>query len=243
MNLNRMHFQNCINFTKMKLSGVKIGTFLIAVTVMFSTIVFSTSACKKKKVMLKISGHVYDSDLNQNVAGANVILSGNGLEGGVYSPGFKTINTTVTDANGYYEFSFEKDQSDTYRVFLSKNQYFSITEEFSSSRFDSSVEIALDLELRPAGYVKIHLKNEYPSDDDDQIIFSFTNTAETCLECCNGTPRTGNGPAFDTTFTCMFYGNNKIHFMRSVTKDQHTNVYADSLYCPAFATETYEILY
>lgn len=200
-------------------------------------------SCKKKETELTISGTVYDPDLQQYVSSATVVLSGNGMQSGVYVPSFTQIATTTTDATGKFSFAFVREKADNYRLVVKKDMYFEKTIEFSASVFDQSPDYVEEVELRPSGFVQIHLKNAYPSDNDDLVVFYFTNCVEDCIDCCLNTPRNGYGPAFDTTFTCRFYGNKKINFLWSVTKDQQTDVYTDSLYCPAFDTQYYEILY
>jgi hypothetical protein len=200
-------------------------------------------SCRKRETDVNISGRVYDPDLQQYIASATVILSGNGLQSGVYVPGFSHIATTTTDASGNFSFTFVRDKADMYRLVFKKDMYFEKTIEFSAAVFDSSSEHLENVQLRPSGLIQVHLKNAYPSDDDDLVVFYFTNCVEECIDCCLNTPRNGYGPAFDTTFTCRFYGNKKINFLRSVTKDQQTNVFADSLFCPAFDTQVHEILY
>jgi len=200
-------------------------------------------SCKKKDTEVSISGRVYDPDLKEYVASATVVLSGNGLQAGVYVPGFARIATTTTDASGNFSFPLTRDKVDKYRLQINKDMYFENTIEFSATVFDNSTKYEKEVSLRPSGFVQIHLKNAYPSDDDDFVVFYFTNCAEDCIDCCVKTPRNGYGPAFDTTFTCRFYGNRKINFLRSVTKDLHTNVFADSLFCKAFETQYYEVLY
>jgi hypothetical protein len=205
--------------------------------------VFVLTSCKKNKDEIEISGRVFDSSNNQYLADAKVKLGGNGVQSGVYTPGFTDIASVQTDANGNFSFTVKKDKSDSFRLTVSKDQYFPQVFEFSSAVFSQSSTFTKDIEMPATGTLQVRIRNAYPDDYDDKIVFYFSNSDLVCLECCTNTHRTGNGPTFDTTITCKFYGNSNIVLLRSVTKNQQTNVYFDSLYCPSFSTAEYEILY
>jgi len=216
--------------------------FITFIFYMFAGLMLLTS-CKKDKNEIIISGKILDSGFGNYLVGATVKLSGNGIQNGIYSPDFVELETITTDAGGNFSFTRTKDRSDSFRITVTKNEYFSEVHEFSSTVFSASSEYVKEIQIKPSGYLQIHFYNAYPSDDDDQVVFYFSNAGQNCPDCCTNTPHTGYGPAFDTTFTCRFYGNQKICFLRSVTKNQHTNVYLDSLFCPAFETTTYQIPY
>lgn len=201
------------------------------------------SACNKDKDEITISGRVFDSGMGEYLSGATVKLSGNGIQAGIYTPEFVELETVTTDAGGNFSFVRKKDRSDSFRITAVKNQYFSEVHEFSSSVFSSSQSYSKEIQLAPEGFIEIHLFNAYPSDEDDKVVFYFTNSGLNCPDCCTNAPHNGIGPAFDTTFTCRFYGNKKIVFMRSVTKNQYTELFFDSLYCPVFTTAQYSIPY
>lgn len=205
--------------------------------------VFVLNGCKKNDDEITISGRIYDNGFGQYLQGVTVRLSGNGVQNGVYSPEFITLETVTSDASGNFSFTRKKDKTDSFRITVTKDQYFTTTHEFSSSVFSSADTYSKEIQVDPQGYLTIRLHNAFPSDNDDQVVFYFTNSGLDCYDCCTNIPHTGTGPAFDTTFTCCFYGNRNIAFMRSVTKDQQTNLYIDTLFCPAFTTTTYDIPY
>jgi hypothetical protein len=212
----------------------------------FFLIIFSSfllSACNKKKDEITISGRIFDDSSGQFVSGATVRLSGNGVQSGVYSPDFVHIDTKTTDNDGVFSFTLKKDRSDGFRIAVTKDMYFQEVHEFSSAVFYDADEYDKQIHLKPAGFIQLRVRNAFPDDWDDKIVFYFSNSDLNCSDCCTNTPHTGNGPTFDSTFTCRFYGDTKIVFLRSVTKNQQTNVYFDSLFCPVFSTASYEITY
>jgi len=201
------------------------------------------SSCKKNKDEITITGRVFDQGFGNYLEGATVKLSGNGIQNGIYTPDYVQLESVTTDASGNFKFTRKKDRTDSFRITVVKSDYFSEEHIFSSNVFNSSNEYNQEISVKPAGLVQVHLYNAYPSDENDKVVFYFSNSNLSCFDCCTNIPSTGNGPAFDTTFTCKFLGNKNICFLRSVTKDQHTNVYLDSLFCPAFQTTTYHIAY
>jgi len=204
---------------------------------------FFLVACNKNKDEITISGRIFDAKSGQFLSGATVRLSGNGVQSGVYSPDFVHIDTKTTDSDGGFTFTLKKDRSDSFRIAVSKDMYFQEVVEFSSAVFYDADQYDKEILLKPAGFIELRVRNAFPDDWDDKIVFYFSNSDLNCSDCCTNTPHTGNGPMFDSTFICRFYGDNKIVFLRSVTKNQQTNVYFDSLYCPMFTTASYEITY
>ena len=204
---------------------------------------FLFTACNKNKDEITISGRIFDPDLNKYVSGAVVKLSGNGIQSGVYTPGYSEIERMTTSEDGSFSFTLKKSTHDGFRLTVTKDNYFTQTHDFSASVFYEASEYEKEVLFRPSGTLEIHLYNAYPSDEDDKVVFYFSNADLTCSGCCINSPLTGNGPAFDTTFSCKFYGNQNVLFLRSVTKNQHTNLFFDSLFCPAFSTATYHIEY
>ncbi len=205
---------------------------------------FFFSSCKKKENKITISGTIYEEVSNQRISGAKVKLSGTGIVLGVYSSVFVDIETVLSDAGGNFSFSLEKEPTDIYKITVTKQQYFTEKQEISSSVFATTNHYSRDIKIKPEGYIKIHLYNSYPFDDNDTIIYYFTNThGIECFDCCTNATHIGLGPYYDTIFNCKFYGNQHIFFIRTVIKNKVSNTYIDSLYCQPFDTVFYAFPY
>lgn len=209
---------------------------------LFLIVLVLFTSCKKTDY-IKINGYVFDKSDQSDIDKANVTLFAKGIASGVYSSGFRQIAKTTSNPDGYYEMNIPKEKSDSYKLIAHKDDYFSKQIEFSANVFDNQSFYEQNLELYSSGYIQLRLINKYPYDENDLIVFYFTNADEVCADCCSKTPYQGIGEMFDTTIVCKFYGNMNIHFVRNVKKDKQTNIYTDSLYCPAFSLAEYTIEY
>lgn len=209
--------------------------FIFSITVLLS--------CKKKETELKLFGTVYDSSQSSALSGVKVVLSGKSLTGGVFNPFYNDVGYATTDEKGNFEISFKNERSDSYRISVLKENYFSQIIEISGKEFESKPSYEKNFSIKPAGYITLRVKNIFPDSYSDQIIFYFSNANEFCEDCCSNLPYTGIGPLYDTTFTCKFYGNEIARIFYSVTKDNKTFVYNDTIWCPAFTTVNHTIEY
>lgn len=216
------------------------GIFSIFVFIILLSLSYS---CKKKETELKIYGKVYESNQSSPLNNVKIVLSGKSLTSGVYNPFYNDIASATTDVNGNFEIKFKNQRSESYRVSILKENYFSKLIEFSGKEFEVKPEFEKNFNLIPVGFINLRVKNVFPDSFDDKIIFYFSNSNEICEDCCSNIPYTGIGPLFDTTFTCKFYGNETARIFYSVTKDNKTFVYNDTVWCPAFTTVSHTIEY
>lgn len=211
------------------------------VACLFSLTTFSS--CKKNDAELKIFGTIYDVKQNNPMSGVKIILSGKSISGGVYTPFYKDIGSFTTDANGKFEFKFKNEKSESYRISVIKENYFSQLIEISGKELEVKPSYEKNFNLRSAGYIQLNVKNIYPDSETDEIIYYFSNASEDCEDCCSNVPYKGKGPLYDTTFTCKFFGDEYARIFYSVTKDNKTFVYFDSIWCSAFNTVNHNIQY
>lgn len=211
--------------------------FSIGIIVCFS------ASCNKNERELKFYGSVFDSNQNKPMEGARIVLSGKNVEGGVYSPHFQEIASTTSDANGKFELTFEKKRTDSYKIYIFKNNYFSFEDIIPGSYFEAETSYEQNVILHPIGFITLNIKNQFPNSENDKIIFSFTNSVENCFDCCKNIEFEGLGTTFDTTFTCKFRGNKYAKIFYNVTKNNSTFVYVDSIFVEPFGTVTYNINY
>jgi hypothetical protein len=209
----------------------------------FLIIILSIGSCKKNTDYLKINGSIYNPANQSHISNVDINLFAKGVSSGVYSAGFNQIATTTSNQQGFYEILIPKEKSDLYRLHVHKPEYFTKTIEFSANVFTQQNTYVQNIELHSSGYIQLRIVNAYPFDEEDVVVFYFTNTNEVCIDCCSNSSNKGLGPQFDTTIVCKFYGDSYVHFLRSVKKNNQTNIYTDSLFCPAFSVSEYVIQY
>ena len=200
-------------------------------------------SCKKEKDKINISGTVYDPNLNTFLANAHVTISASMISSGFYNSNYTDIATTTTDANGVFTFEFEKQKSAGYRIFISKDNYFDNTIDINDADIVPGTPYTPAYNLYPVGYIKLHVKNSTPYDTSDAIRYSYTSGYLACYECCSNMLIKGYGKYYDVTSKCKTYGNQNAIISWSIYKAGYDVAHSDSIFCTAFDTTYYEILY
>lgn len=201
-------------------------------------------ACKKdKSVTITFEGTVTDGVNGGGVSDVAVTLSYQAYEGGVASSAFTSAGTLYTNANGWYSFTFKKPAAIKYKIVLSRNAYFGITQEMNPDNFTTEHNNTLNYTLYPSATFHIGIKNQTPFNSQDQIVFQYIGENTGCPTCCNNLLKTFTGTAVDTSLTCLRQGDNYVKFQWLVTKNSLTNLYSDSVLCPKGVVTTYQINY
>ncbi|NTW31846.1 MAG: carboxypeptidase regulatory-like domain-containing protein [Bacteroidetes bacterium] len=209
---------------------------LLPITVFFNS-------CKKDKSSIIINGSVYDPNIKIYIADASVTISTSKVSSGFYNSNYSDIASTTTDANGNFTFKFDKELSNGYRIFISKNKYFDLTVDISGNDFQAGNTYTPVYEIFPVGYLKLHVKNNTPFDDNDFIAYSYTFGFLSCYECCSNIVNKAYGENYDVTTKCKTYGSQNVVIGWHVTKHGNDIAYNDTVFCSPFDTTYYEILY
>ncbi len=85
--------------------------------------------------------------------------------------------------------------------------------------------------MNPIAYLSIHFLNQAPSDINDELYINGTYTDPFV------------GEDVDSFLVLNVTGNFVFNLSWFITEDGVTTNYQDNLYCPAFDTTYYEILY
>ncbi|MBP7399473.1 MAG: carboxypeptidase regulatory-like domain-containing protein [Chitinophagales bacterium] len=189
-------------------------------------------SCKKPDLELGIvNGLVTDRTTNAGIPDATVYLLAHEPDGSIFGggggPSFEIANTT-SDASGNFKFNFDYDSKYAYTCAAVKDLYFDYEDEFP---VDEQVKegVSVEVTLQPKAWLQIHFFNEYPSLPSDHFAINGFVTDEFF------------GDIIDTLITYIVIGNfmNVIHY--GLEADL-SNI-DDTIYCPAFDTTYYEIIY
>jgi hypothetical protein len=200
-------------------------------------------SCKKEKEKININGTVYDPNLKTFLANAHITISASMISSGFYNSNYTDIASTTTDANGAFNFEFDKQKSAGYRVFISKDNYFDNTIDINDADVVPGTPYTAAYNLYPVAYIKLHVKNSTPYDTSDAIRYSYTSGYLTCYECCSNILTKGYGKNYDVTTKCKTYGSQNVMINWSVYKAGYDVAYSDTIFCIPFDTTTYQILY
>lgn len=204
---------------------------------------FVILSCKKDKNIISISGTVYDPNTKTKIEGALVTLSAIKVTSGFYNPNYSIINTTSSNADGSFSFEFKKEITAGYRFIISKENYFETISDVKDDDIKSGVPYYPEFNLYPVAFIKLHVVNSSPYDENDYIAYSYSSGTVQCPGCCDKTTYKGYGMGYDTLLKCMTYGNQKVKIVWNYKKGG--NVYKESkeIFATAFDTTSYNIYY
>lgn len=186
------------------------------------------SSCNKETGPTTVNGKVEDKTTGSGIDNADVGLFESDGES-AFGLGGVLIDEVYSDASGKFTFNFEARNGYSYYVQAIKDQYFNDQSNNITFVHNTGGVTDVTVLLQPEGYLSIHYKNEPPSSPYDQfgingyVADSFT------------------GGDIDTIIIYKVYGNfnNILHWGLST----YTESIDDTIYCPAFDTTFYEILY
>jgi hypothetical protein len=201
------------------------------------------NACKKDKNKITINGKVYDPNSKSYVSNASVTISSSRISSGFYNSNYTDIDNTLTDANGNFSFEFNKEKSGGYRFYVNKDKYFEITADIPDDDIVPGTPYTPVFNLYSEAYLKLHVKNSAPWNNDDFIAYYYTQGYLDCFECCSEHTNTGTGMLYDSTFRCKTYGSQNVIINWHVTKMGSDIAYSDTVFCLPFDTTFFEILY
>ncbi|HNW98118.1 MAG TPA: hypothetical protein PKK00_06880 [Bacteroidales bacterium] len=215
--------------------------FLLITAASISTL---TVSCKKNKNVITINGHIFNPYSNQYVENATIIISSSKITSGFYNSNYTDIATTTSDASGAFSFEFDQEKSSGYRFYIYKENYFDRTIDIADADIQPENTYTPTFELYSEGYLKLHVKNSSPFNDNDFIGYSYNDIDEiNCATCCSNTVFKGYGKTYDTTYKCKTYGSKDVKINWHVTKFGSDVAFSDTLFCNPFDTTYYEILY
>ena len=207
---------------------------------------FSTSfACNKKNDIVPstnqtiIEGRVIEKGSNKPVAGAKIIFSECVAGDGTFSPSTcLDVESTTTDVNGNFRFTKDADTADRYRIRAQKANYGAPVEVYQVAKAREKTT-NIDFTLPAFAWIKFHVKNVKPLDDDDLIVAPGYNGGNLKYRFY--------GRYVDTTYILGgrgYIGNEKILTDWFVYRaNSNKQLFKDSVYCKPLDTVFYEIKY
>jgi len=142
---------------------------------LFICLLFISAGCKKVKNLEEITptyieGYVVNSITGDSVAGALVELWEDDKGGSVLLENFDTkLATFYTNDNGYYKFNFSCSNLKYYGIIAFKEYY----TNYNTLGVFSCNKITMSINLTPFSWLKIHLKNINPFNENDSIYYHY----------------------------------------------------------------------
>jgi len=173
-----------------------------------------------------VQGHVFDATTGQPLAGARVWLLETSNEWGIFGGGssYWPIDSTLTDAQGAYSFTFENNSETSNAVYAIQEAYIVGNDYLGVLYGDTEA----DLYLTPQAWLKVHIQ-------------SIAEYGSISINGLFDDPYYGN---VDTTEIISVDGNSFKQLYYFVY-DGGGLLFQDQveIYCPPFDTTYYELLY
>lgn len=199
----------------------------------FLAVAFSVlSSCHKGKGSFLLEGTLTDQTFNQPLSGAKVKL----YQIPVGTTQLKLIGTQTVGTDGKYSFTFSRDKMEKYIVRITKDNYFDQEKTIYFSSLSLKENNIRNYNTTAKSWVKIHLLNESPL-QDDQLVYMKQQGKSECVECCQTGTQYFVG-AVDTTFYCINDGNTTYSFLYSIT-GTNTSEIIGAVTVPFDTTEIY----
>ncbi len=202
----------------------------------FSLLISISSCDDNEPVTLTetiVKGIVKDAGKGTPLENATVVLIKQ--EWSVQSGGFSSIEDTIrTDINGAYEFRFRENRSYDYYISAYKDGYW----ELSSPALvpESYQENIMDVHIYPYAWLKLHVKNINPFDDND-LLTAYTHPI------VGASPQNHYGRSIDFYVRQEVKGNKDIPLIWWVTKDGMYQEFRDTILCEGGDTTLFELFY
>ncbi len=200
--------------------------------------------CKKPvSVDYKIFGTLSDSQSNDPISGAYLVLSAQILDAGTFNNSYQTLESVSTDSNGYFEFNIEKQTFNSIKVTFEKQLFFSGEVIFSPESVDPKSGLEVLESLDPMAFVNLNLRNISPINEQDELAFRYISAYFPDCICCNNDFRYFDGMDVDTVISCAVVGNSQLDYNYIVTKGGGSSNLQGGEFIESFQTVEIEINY
>jgi len=206
-------------------------------------VAFSIISCKKdESKTITIKGKIIDKNQNLPVSGAEVIFWASKLQGSTYNPNLIPVSSTLSNEGGDFMLTYEKDKDASYRISVTKNKYFEITQDIEVDKLPSG-NYNFNYDIVPEAYLKLIVKNYYPYDNNDFIGYTINAPQPSGNNCCPSSANTGLGYFYENTYKCKTYGAQKVRMSWSVKKNNINSLYDTLIFCVPFDTTIFNLNY
>jgi len=196
-------------------------------------------SCKKDKVLKQeIVGSVSAKNINSRASEAGVSVYSKKLTSSSINNSFTLIGTTITDAQGNFEISFERARTAEYKIVVEKDDFFSTDIRLSSDLVEKTTRYSANIAIFPKAEVELIISNLPPALPGNYLGFKATD--EVACACCfpDGFTYRGTG---DTTIICDWYGAQNFRYKYTKSNEEGLKQVFDSTFLVPFESNTIQI--
>ncbi|GAB4298867.1 MAG: hypothetical protein Kow0068_22610 [Marinilabiliales bacterium] len=205
----------------------------------FLLLTIFVSACKKKEDNYIITGIVYNAMNSETVPGVNIEVSAQMIENGTWNSQYTNLTSVVSQNDGSYRIELDNVKIASLRFNLTKNNYFNELIDINPENLSNSEENNQDLAVYPMAWIKYHIENQNPYDEQDILKIRVNGITKDDLNCCNEEYEQYTGMSVNVDEICKIPGNQNVTIEYLVTK--HSNVTSHSMAVNLVSGDTSEV--
>ncbi len=201
-------------------------------------IIISIWSCEKKPEEITFIGVVKDQFSATPVSDVNVKLQAQVLQDNVFSTAYQTIASAVTDQQGEFQIFYEKQIYDEFRLLLTKEGYF-----YKIINLGTTLENNHTYPISGKGYIKLHVKNINPTNDDEYISIAWIVPNNAYFYCSTIFPYSSNNNNVDTSFVIDVNAYASYVLIANWKHDATVSTFTDTIIPLFIDTTYYDLLY
>ena len=205
----------------------------------FSAILIIAFSCKKDPIQYVFEGKITESFAGASLPGVSLKINQKLIKNGTTSENFTVATSTESDASGQYAVSFNREMISEFQFKFSKENYFPVEFNSSSSNFTTDGSNVVNQTLDPMSWISFDLLNEFGEDTDHLKLITQT-FREDCDGCTENTTYNIFG-TIDSTITFPTTGGTYARFVYINVTTGFSLI--DSVYATPFETIVYPIVY
>jgi hypothetical protein len=208
--------------------------------IIISFFLLSLLSCDRDNQEIVIHGKITDPDQNIAVQDVQIRLDVIEIQNGAWSQNYSEKATTLSASDGSYEFHIPFFYTIAYRLQVDRNNYFSETINLDDSDFEN-YSCTNDIEIHPQSTLRIHIKNDFPYNEQDRIRFRIKDWDAPYEGCCPSGYTELQGMNINEFIECKVIGNQTYSIEYTFTRNNNSNVGLKEVFCTPFQTTLTEI--
>ncbi|MCB9224045.1 MAG: hypothetical protein H6582_07725 [Crocinitomicaceae bacterium] len=197
-------------------------------------------SCNKGTINYDFSGIVLENVNNTAVSGASVKMYQIPFNSSLTSNNYEFAGGATTEANGLYQFSFDRIKATKFKMEITKENYFDHSEEINAEDVTSDHINIYNSTLESKSWITFDINNLAPANANDELQLIFFNYRTGCDGCVTADYYYFNG-LVDTSFTITNTAGSYFRFMKVNVNVSQSSM--DSVYLVPFDTAYYQINY
>jgi len=197
------------------------------------------SSCNKDPIQYTFEGTITEDQTGGPLEGATVSIYQKPFNNSVTTNNFDLAASAVTDANGYYTMTFDREKVTEFKVNIERDNYYKADLVLSSGDISSENNNTIDYEMAAESWIKFNIYNSIPAAENDQLNLLLINYKEGCEECATADTY-GFGGIVDTSVKFASTAGQYFTFTHIAVGESSGT---DSVYMTPFDTLFYSINY